>query len=68
MNLLDRARTYLQNGFSIIPIAANGSKKPEGSLLPKEWNEAGGRVQACLETVPDHAGHVAGGRRLVRRA
>lgn len=38
-NVLDHALAYLAANYSVIPIALNGSKLPEFSLLPLRWNE-----------------------------
>lgn len=44
--LLGIARAYVAAGLSIIPIAADGSKAPEGRLLPRELDPVDGQRKA----------------------
>jgi hypothetical protein len=43
---LDAALAYANAGISFIPIKRNGSKAPDGSRLPREWNKAEARQKA----------------------
>jgi hypothetical protein len=40
---LDAALAYRAAGLSVIPVAGDGSKAPDGRLLPRVWDEAGRR-------------------------
>jgi hypothetical protein len=40
---LDAALTYLRAGLSVIPIRRDGSKAPDGKLLPIVWSEEDAR-------------------------
>lgn len=43
---LEAALELLRGGFSLIPIARDGVKRPEPSLLPRVWSEADARLHA----------------------
>ena len=37
--VLETAKQYIASGFSVLPIAANGTKAPVGWLLPRDGND-----------------------------
>ena len=37
---LATALAYRRAGLSIVPVARDGSKAPDGRLLPEEWDKA----------------------------
>src|SRR5262245_11505791 len=51
---LDAALAYLRAGLSIIPIARDGTKQPDGRLLPREFDEVTGKSKATWNPFKDH--------------
>jgi hypothetical protein len=49
------ALAYLRAGLSIIPIARDGTKQPDGWLLPRELDEDTGKFKATWNPFKDHA-------------
>jgi putative DNA primase/helicase len=43
---LDAALAYVRAGLSVVPVAGDGSKRPDGRVLPRELDERAGREKA----------------------
>lgn len=44
--VLDAALAYIRAGLSVIPIRGDGSKRPDGDVLPKEYDVNAGKHRA----------------------